>query len=106
MKVCAEPGCPSLVSNGRCATHRREVERRRGSRQERGYDAGHDRTRAEWAPLVATGTVRCWRCRKLISADAAWDLGHDDKDRSKHRGPEHVTCNRSAGGRAAHGLGV
>ena len=26
----------------------------------------------------------------------AWDLGHDDYDRSIYRGPEHARCNRSA----------
>lgn len=105
MKVCAEPGCPTLTAAARCDTHRREVERRRGSRQQRGYDAAHDRTRAEWEPIVATGTVRCWRCRQLIAAGTAWDLGHDDIDRSKHKGPEHARCNRSAGGHAAHSHG-
>lgn len=102
MKVCAEPGCPQLVAGGRCVTHARAAEKRRGSRQQRGYDATHDRLRAEWAPKVATGTVKCWRCGRLIPAGSAWDLGHDDHDRRIYRGPEHITCNRSAAGKAAH----
>ena len=43
MKVCPAPGCPTLFTAGRCAVHRREYEQQRGSRQERGYDAYHDR---------------------------------------------------------------
>lgn len=45
MKVCAEPGCPTLVANGRCRTHEQAGERQRGTRQQRGYDAAHDRRR-------------------------------------------------------------
>jgi hypothetical protein len=99
MKVCIEPGCAQLQHETRCAAHRRGREQARGSRQDRGYDAEHDAERRRWAPLVATGAVKCWRCRLHIAADAPWDLGHDDADRSRHRGPEHVRCNRSTAGR-------
>lgn len=102
MRVCAEPGCPTLVPSGRCIPHRRAKARARGTRQQCGYGAGHDRERARWAPRVARGTVKCWRCGKTIACGQQWDLGHDDHDRSRYRGPEHVACNRSAGGRAAH----
>ncbi len=107
LKVCAEPGCPALVPKGRCAEHRRAQERARGSRQQRGYDTTHDRLRAQWAPKVATGRVRCHspRCLRpddpLIHPDEPWDLGHTEDRRSYH-GPEHAACNRSAGGHAAH----
>ena len=103
MKVCAEPGCPTLVAGGsRCPEHARVAERRRGTKQQRGYNARHDALRAQWAPRVATGTVKCWRCGQTIPAGTPWDLGHDDTDRRVHRGPEHPACNRSAGGRQAH----
>lgn len=97
MRVCPEPGCPTLIQNGerRCITHRRAHERARGSRQARGYDSTHDKLRAQWVPRVATGTVRCWRCGQYIGAQEPFDLGHDDTDRTKYRGPEHVRCNRS-----------
>lgn len=107
MKVCAEPGCPTLTHSSRCPTHTRERDRARGSRQQRGYDAHHDRLRAEWAPRVATGRVRCASptCRRpddpLIHPGEPWDLGHTP-DRRRYRGPEHEACNRSEGGRAAH----
>lgn len=37
LRSCLEPGCPQLVPRGRCATHARIVDRRRGSAAERGY---------------------------------------------------------------------
>lgn len=107
LKVCAHPGCPTLTSDRRCPTHQREQERRRGSRQQRGYDSQHDKLRAAWEPEVRTGTVRCANpnCLRphdpLIHPDEPWDLGHR-ADRSGHRGPEHAPCNRSEGGRFAH----
>lgn len=107
MKVCAEPGCPTLTARSRCTIHARAKERSRGTHTQRGYDATHDRIRAEWAPRVATGTIRCHNphCRRpndpLIHPGEPWDLGHTP-DRRGYRGPEHDTCNRSEGGRAAH----
>lgn len=104
MKVCLEPGCPVLVRDGsRCPVHARDADRRRGSRQARGYDAEHDRLRREWALKVATGTIRCAspECRRVIAPGERWDLGHTP-DRRGYRGPEHERCNRSEGGRAAH----
>lgn len=57
MRVCAEPDCPELTSKRRCATHQAQVERDRGTRQQRGYDAEHMATREALLPL-AYGT-RC-----------------------------------------------
>ena len=39
MRTCAQPGCPTLVARGRCATHAREADRTRGTAEQRGYDA-------------------------------------------------------------------
>jgi hypothetical protein len=61
---------------------------------QRGYGAKHQALRAWWTPYVDAGTVDCWRCRRLITPGTAWDLGHDDHDRSIYRGPEHQRCNR------------
>lgn len=69
-----------------------------------GYGARHRRIRWQWAPLVATGTVVCWRCDDLIPAGAAWHLGHDDDDRTRYRGPEHAACNLSGASAKAHRL--
>jgi hypothetical protein len=59
----------------------------------RGYDSRHERLRAEWGQLIATGFVHCVRCGLPIGRDEPWDLGHDDFDRSRHTGPEHEACN-------------
>jgi hypothetical protein len=99
MRVCLEPGCPTLTRNTRCDSHTRAKDKARGTRQQRGYGKLHAAERKRWAPLVATGNVKCWRCGDYIPADAQWDLGHDDQDRSKYRGPEHVSCNRATSGR-------
>lgn len=79
----------------------------RGTTTERGLGHEHQQLRKRWAPKVATGTVCCWRClangkpelEALIAPDEEWDLGHDDRDRTVYRGPEHRLCNR---GTAAH----
>ena len=93
--------------DSRCASCRSELDRERdaarGSRQERGYDAEHDAARAEWAPLVAAGRVRCRRaehglCLELnpvIQPDEPWQLGHPDRECPAPRAPEHQRCNAS-----------
>lgn len=101
LRVCPVPGCGTLTPGGRCPTHAAEYEQKRGTRQQRGYTAEHDRLRAQLAPLVAQGRAICHRCRKPIDPAEPWDLGHND-DRTAWTGPEHAACNRSAGGRAAH----
>jgi hypothetical protein len=98
-RPCAEPGCPVLTTATRCPTHTRERDKARGTRQERGYGAEHDAERKRWDPLVATGNVKCWRCGDYIPATHPFDLGHDDSDRTKYRGPEHPACNRATAGR-------
>jgi hypothetical protein len=105
-KVCAQPGCPTLVDGGNCRPHERAADRARGSRRERGYDAEHDALRRRWKPKVERGGVHCHaeRClmpARLILTGQAWDLGHTE-DRTAWTGPEHAHCNRAAGGRAAH----
>lgn len=102
MPVCTEHGCPALVDkSGYCPAHRRANDKARGSRQQRGYNAEHDRLRRAWAPRVATGTVPCAKCGVSIAATQSWDLGHSD-DRATYMGPEHAACNRSAAGRKSH----
>jgi hypothetical protein len=69
------------------------------------YRGRHQATRRALAPQVATGAVTCWRCGQLIEPGEAWDLGHDDRNPSIYRGPEHAgRCNRSAGGRKGRAL--
>jgi len=74
---------------------------------ERGYGHAHQKLRRREARKVAAGLAHCWRClsegkseeEAWIAPDADWDLGHDDKDRSIYRGPEHAACNRRTSSR-------
>lgn len=102
MRVCSTPGCPALTATRRCTECQAQHERDRGTRQERGYDAHHDALRAQWKRKLDAEPHPCWRCGNLIYPGYPWHLGHDDDDRSVHRGPEHEHCNLSAAGRAAH----
>lgn len=69
---------------------------RPGSTTQRDYGPKHQRARAALVPLVATGTVACWRCGELIGRGEPWHLGHDDYDRTRYKGPEHPLCNLRA----------
>lgn len=70
---------------------------------QRGYTYQHQKLRQKAAREVAAGLAYCWRClsegkskqEAWISPDEDWDLGHDDRDRSVYRGPEHRRCNRA-----------
>lgn len=104
MKVCATPGCPVLTNQTRCPAHTRQRDRARGTRQQRGYDAAHDRLRASWqARLDAGETVHCWRCltRGVHTRidPTNWHLGHDDHDRNVYAGPECPPCNLATASR-------
>lgn len=92
------PTCASTRSQARDA--------QRGSRQARGYTADHDRLRAWWKPYVDQGNVDCRAVVCLMPARPIligqdWHLDHND-DRTGYRGPAHMLCNTSAGGKAAH----
>lgn len=80
--------------------------------RERGYGTAHKNLRKSYEKLVASGEALCWRClenglpedQARIDPTDDWDLGHDDHDRTKYRGPEHVACNRGAPSRAKAGV--
>jgi hypothetical protein len=78
---------------------RRVHQARRKSARERGYGTGHRVRRRVLAPLVAAGLADCARCGEPILAGEPWHLGHDDYDRSRWTGPEHVRCNCGAANR-------
>lgn len=103
-RPCIETGCPVLTRKTRCDEHERAKDKARGRRQERGLGADHVRLRTEWQRRMDAGeVVTCWRCLELGKPHAvdpqSWDLGHDDHDRSKYRGPECVSGNRATSGR-------
>lgn len=71
---------------------------RKGSTDQRGYDAAHRKLRAHWRPLVEAGGVTCWRCDQPIRPGTAWVLGHVDySNRQLYRGPEHKACSDLSG---------
>ena len=82
-----------------------------GNTTQRGYGYTHQQQRKRWAPTVQRGEVICARygqpgypdCPGLIHPGQAWDLGHDDWDRTVYTGPEHMQCNRRAGALKARG---
>lgn len=99
LRVCTQPGCPTLVRSGRCKDHERERDRERGTRQERGYDARHDRLRANYQRRMDRGQrFRCWRCGNPIDP-SDWTLGHCDTDRIVYHGPECPPCDYATAGR-------
>jgi hypothetical protein len=78
------------------------------SADKRGYGYEHKKLRAQIKPIVEAGRATCWRCQQPIRKGQLWDLGHDDDDRTKYRGPEHANAadcpaggNRSTSGRRA-----
>jgi hypothetical protein len=95
-RPCLEPGCPVLVDAGRCTKHRRALDRARGTRQERGYDAAYDQVHREYQARMDAGEVFiCWRCPEIGRPShpvdprpGRWHLGHSNDDRSVIRGPQ------------------
>lgn len=73
----------------------------KGNTSRRGYGHPHQQERAKWVPIVKAGKAICWRCGLPIAPNAKWDLGHDDLDRTKYRGPEHIGRECPAGGNRA-----
>lgn len=52
-------GCPTLVSEGRCATHRRAIEQQRGSASSRGYGKAH----RVWRAVILARDPLCVACK-------------------------------------------
>lgn len=116
-RVCAEPGCPTLVEKGayrgRCAKHRRERDTARGNRTSRGYGAAvmqtefgemtFDSCRRMYQALMNRGKNYLCACGCGEPVDPErWHLGHDQDDRGVLIGPERPECNLRDAGRASH----
>lgn len=105
MRVCATPGCPTLVTagtyRGLCPSCAQARDRKRGSASQRGYGTAHRALRARTQAAIDAGqTVVCATCgTQLRGRD--WHLGHTD-DRASYIGPQCPPCNLGAAGRAAH----
>ena len=75
---------------------------RKRSSAARGYGWAHQVLRRRWAPQVEAGLVDCARCGLRLEPGQAWDLGHNDLDRSRYTGPEHArSADCPAGGNRA-----
>lgn len=93
LKVCVEPGCPTLTKATRCPLHTRAHDAARGRRQARGYDRTYDTTRRSYqAQMNAGEAFACWRCAEIgrphLVDPRRWHLGHDNEDRRIVRGPQ------------------
>jgi len=71
---CAEPGCSVIVPSGRCPQHAREVDRDRGTRHDRGYDA-------RWVRRAATFRKRYPLCGMRPGGQAPVHSGCYDEHR-------------------------
>lgn len=58
LKPCSASGCSEPVKSGRCPTHVREAEQRRGTARQRGYDQQHG-TLFKRAVLAKHPTCQC-----------------------------------------------
>ena len=97
MKVCNEPGCPTLTTKAKCANHARQRDRDRGTATQRGYGAEH---RKRFREGVLAKHPLCQRCRRKPSTVADHyplskreliDAGMDSNDPQHGRGLCH-TC--------------
>jgi hypothetical protein len=105
-RLCKSCGRPTITSRhwycwecGARARAKRRVSSkpraRQPTRQQRGYDAGHDRARRRWEPLVKAGMVSCGRCGRPIPPNSPWDLSHPGDNKAIPPVPWHAKCNRS-----------
>jgi hypothetical protein len=98
VRLCLDCGDPFYGTGSRCTDCQRGKDRVRNAQRGDRYGAAHQAERRAWQPLVDAGEVRCWR-KGCILNPGDWDLGHRPGLPSL---PECPTCNRSAGGKAAH----
>lgn len=92
VKVCPQPGCPTLTDAGRCPTHRRQADQARGTAAQRGY--GHDHA-TRFRPAVLHRDPICVLCLIAFSTVADHhplsrrelvDAGEDPNDPRHGRG--------------------
>lgn len=91
MRTCDNGHPPARVLSG---TPCRECERRRPSRQVRGYGPAHDRARRA---LAATLPAACVYCGAIVGLGERWVAAHlVDGDPSAGWGVSHPACNERA----------
>lgn len=66
----------------------------------RGYGTQHQKLRAQYAKLIATGEARCARCGQPIHPGQRWALDHSDHPDAHqmgwYLGASHSACNNAA----------
>ena len=78
-RPCSQPGCPELVQHGRCASHARIVEQRRGNSTKRGYGSAHKALRIqcferdEWRCVACSWEPKIVQEFKFCGLDAPTD---------------------------------
>jgi hypothetical protein len=82
----------------RCQPAATAARQQRPNTTRRGYGSKHQRLRQELLDAFRPGQP-CARCQLPIWTKADAQLGHDDQDRSRYRGLEHVACNEATSGR-------
>lgn len=79
LRYCAQPGCSERVTGGRCKAHQplrhREVDRKRGTSSQRGYDAGWQKFRR----MYLAAHPFCLDCAAEHSMSMATDIHHVHK---------------------------
>lgn len=102
MKVCAEPGCPTLTKSTRCPAHTRAKDKARGTRQERGYDAAY---LAQLDSPEYVNATHCDECGELFTVDNPKTGGHSVALRHGGRGSKILPhCRRCNYGWSRTGL--
>jgi len=74
MKFCLHPGCTTLVEGGRCAEHKKQHERYRGSASSRGYGRRHQKIRE----VVMREEPLCRECLKIGRVTPGVEMDHID----------------------------
>lgn len=67
LSICSEPGCPEYTDTGRCDSHTRAADHRRGSARQRGYGGQHER---RFRPAVLARDPVCVLCKQQPSKHA------------------------------------
>jgi hypothetical protein len=90
----------------RYTARERERRRKRGTTTQQGYGWKHQQERAAWAKTVEAGLAACARCGLAIDpVSEAWDLDHDDADRSRYLGASHARATGRPPGMCPPGSG-
>lgn len=82
----------------RCQPAATAARQTRPNTTSRGYGSHHQALRARLLAEFVPGQP-CARCGRPITSKDDAQLGHDDQDRSRYRGLEHMLCNEATSGR-------